>query len=178
MTNGVDSFAQIWAKFGQKTRPKTKKGSRNPRNPLKSFGWGRGGRTPIHGVRVRCPSIERSPSCGPHEILATATNFYQTGEHKSNLFEYLAGRLFRVLLLDFRRQCIYFSFRLEGHRTRWTAWDGARFFPVTRSKRPRFCASSSPFLPARDGSTGEFPYGPGASRTFFFATRKSSSLIG
>ena len=26
------------------------------------FGWGKGSRTPIHGVRVRCPTIERSPS--------------------------------------------------------------------------------------------------------------------
>jgi hypothetical protein len=30
-------------------------------NPLKLFGWGIGIRTPIHGVRVRCPTVERSP---------------------------------------------------------------------------------------------------------------------
>ena len=30
-------------------------------NPFKSFGWGTRIRTLIHGVRVRCPTIERSP---------------------------------------------------------------------------------------------------------------------
>jgi len=29
------------------------RGRETSRNPLKSFGWGRGGRTPIHGVRVQ-----------------------------------------------------------------------------------------------------------------------------
>jgi hypothetical protein len=38
-----------------------KKGLAQFANPLKSFGWGKGSRTPIHGVRVRCPTIERSP---------------------------------------------------------------------------------------------------------------------
>jgi hypothetical protein len=31
-------------------------------NPLISFGWETWIRTKIHGVRVRCPTIERSPS--------------------------------------------------------------------------------------------------------------------
>ena len=74
--------------------------------------------------------------------------------------------------LTFVANASIFLAGLEGHRTRWTAWEGERFFPVTRSKRPRFCASSSPFFPARDGSTGGFPYGPGASRTLLFCDEK------
>ena len=38
------------------------KGAMISRNPLILLSWGRGGRTPIHGVRVRCPAIERSPT--------------------------------------------------------------------------------------------------------------------
>jgi hypothetical protein len=30
-------------------------------DPFLFYGWGKGSRTPIHGVRVRCPTIERSP---------------------------------------------------------------------------------------------------------------------
>jgi hypothetical protein len=45
------------------SRPKRKKGIPGNENSLtKSSGWGIRIRTLIHGVRVRCPTIERSPN--------------------------------------------------------------------------------------------------------------------
>ena len=36
-------------------------GKSNQTHFILHIGWGKGSRTPIHGVRVRCPTIERSP---------------------------------------------------------------------------------------------------------------------
>ena len=41
-----------------------KKGSLITANPLYFNGWGTRIRTLIDGVRVRCPTVERSPSIG------------------------------------------------------------------------------------------------------------------
>ena len=148
------------------------------RNPLKSFGWGRGGRTPIHGVRVRCPSIERSPSCGPSDPWATPT-FYQTGRDKSNLFRFFEVIASHFCFLTFAAiASIFLSGSKRSPKRGWTPWDGRRLLPEMKNKPSRSYASSSLFLPARDGSTGGSPYGPEVSLTSFFATKRSSSRTG
>ena len=59
------------------------------RNPLFSFGWETWIRTTIHGVRVRCPAVERSPkSLCPFGFAYNKNRLYS---QQQNVYSTLTG---------------------------------------------------------------------------------------
>ncbi len=48
-------------------------------NPFLFYGWGMRSRTSIHGVRVRCPTIERSPSFLVRSLVGNGLKPFPTG---------------------------------------------------------------------------------------------------